>query len=404
MALTSIGDARTPGRPIETTFAADLGQPNADQPLVLIAHLSTTGGTASAYAAQVISNSGDPVAGLAEANGYFGVSSEASKMVLAAINANAGGSEFPPITVIPLANADTGFGSSNQAMTALGRIPAAVAVSCYDGVSGAAASPTAVLLKAQALSMSSASSVQNNQFGTAGLVFNRSVTDPSTLPTFDSQYMIGVWLPDTGTAGQAPAYSVGEEAAAAAAVMCANLVPFNPLDNAVVGGVAAPAKSSDWVTVGDSAQSETALGKGWTPLRVLASGDVAFVRTITSRLSVDGTGAPVVTSYYDFQDFQVLYFWRKTLFTRFSQPDFTQVKASAATANRLLSEMIRLAQSFEDQEMFQAVAQLAKSFQVDRDLSDRSTFEFKTPVNVVPGLHRIKGNIVASTEFDTIVL
>ena len=400
MALTSIGDARTPARPIEQTFAADLGQPNANQPLVLLAHLSTTGGTASAYAAQVISNSGDPVAGLAEANGYFGVGSEASKMVLAAINANAGGSDFPPITVIPLANADTAFGSSNQGMATLGRIPAAIAVSCYDGVSGAAASPTATLLKTQALAMSSASSVQNNQFGTAGLVFNRSKTDPSTLPTFDSQYMIGVWMPDTGS----PTYTVGEEAAAAAAVMCANLVPFNPLDNAVVNGVAAPASSADWVTVGDSAQSETALGKGWTPLRVLASGDVAFVRTITSRLSVDGSGAPVVTSYYDFQDFQVLYFWRKTLFTRFSQPDFTQVKASAATANRLLGEMIRLAQSFEDQEMFQAVAQLAKEFQVERDLSDRSTFEFKTPVNVVPGLHRIKGNIVASTEFDTIVL
>lgn len=400
MALTSIGDARTPARPIEVTFGADTGQPSANQPLVLVGHMSSTG-TNTAYQAQVINNSGDPVAGFNEATGYFGQGSELAAMVKAAILANAGGSNFPGITCVPLASSDTvTFGAADVALTNAGKIPAAILVSPYDGVSGTLA--LKVLNTAKA--MSGAANVANNQFGTAGLVFNKSVTDPSTLPTYDSQYMISCWMRDTGVSAQANAYSLGEMAAAAAAVMCGNAIPFNPLDNAPVNSLPAPAKHSDWITVGDNAESESALGKGWTPIRVLQNGVPAFVRTITSRLSVDGSGAPVVTSYYDFQDFQVLYYWRKTLFTRFSQVDFTQVKASASTATRLMSEMVRLAQAFEDQEMFQAVAQLAKLFQVQRDVSDRSTFEFKTPVNVVPGLHRIKGNIQATTEFDSIVL
>lgn len=401
MALTSIGDARTPGRPIEVTFGADTGQPDANQELLLIGHAAPGGGTVAAYTPTTINNSGDAAAARTEATTKFGSSGcELALMVVAAINANAGGSTFPVIKCIPLASTDSGtFGASDAALSAALNVKAEFIVSPYDGVSGTLRDK----LKTHVQTVSGAQRVANNQFGSFGVVFNRSTVDPASLPTPDTQFIVPVWLRDTGTSGDAPAYSIGEMAAAAAARMASNLIPFNPLDGVSLGGVAAPAKQSDWPSVGDSAESETALDRGWTPLYVKPNGEVAFVRTITSRISADGSGSPEVTSYYDVQDFQVLYYWRKTLYTRFSQPDFRR-KASAATARLLKSELIRMAKAFEDQNMFQAVDLLAKKFQVQRATTDRHAFEFKTPVNVIPGLHRIKGNIEATTEFDAIVV
>ena len=66
------------------------------------------------------------------------------------------------------------------------------------------------------------------------------------------------------------------------------------------------------------------------------------------------------------------------------------------------SEAIRLANLFEDQEMFQAVAQLSKQFVVERSTSDRHRFDVLTPVNVIPGLHVIATNIEAGTQFDAL--
>jgi phage tail sheath gpL-like len=61
-----------------------------------------------------------------------------------------------------------------------------------------------------------------------------------------------------------------------------------------------------------------------------------------------------------------------------------------------------LAQLFEDNQMFQAVAELAKQFTVVRSLSDRHRFDVMTPVNVVPALHTIATTVRAGTQFDTI--
>jgi phage tail sheath gpL-like len=68
----------------------------------------------------------------------------------------------------------------------------------------------------------------------------------------------------------------------------------------------------------------------------------------------------------------------------------------------MLSEMIRLATLFQNQQMFQAVDQLAPQFLVQRDTVDRSRFNYLTPVNVIPGLHVIDGNVQATTQFDTL--
>lgn len=403
MALTSIGSQKTPGRPIELTFAEERGLPSDLQEVLLIGHmdeLTSASGSVTPYAVTVIDNSGDLKAASGEVASKFGDGSELAKMVLAAIRANAGASTYPKLTCVPLATADTGFGTSDVALTNAQAVKQEFTVMPYDGNN----STLRGKLKDHCLLLSGAQRVENGQYGTMGVAFNRSVTSPSTLPKADTQHLVLVTLRDTGAGDDAPAYSLGEMAAACAARLASNAIPFNPVDDLTIPGVAAPAKTSDWYSIGASLESEAALGRGWTPLRVKPNGEVSFVRSVTSRLTVDADGVIEVTAYYDVQDFQVLYFWRKTLKTRFSQADFKRRKASNGAANDLLAELIRLATLFQDQEMFQAVDQLAKEFEVERNVSDRHRFDYKTPVNVIPGLHTIAGNIEAGTEFDTLTL
>lgn len=394
MSLTSIGPQKTPGRPVEITFAAETGIPSDAQEVVIIGHKDAVSGSVAAYTLSVITNSGDLTAASSEVASKFGEGSELAKMILAAIRANLGGSTYPQIKAIALASSDTGFGSTDQALTELKKFKAEFVVSPYNGQDATLRNK----LKDACQEMSGAQRVHNNQFGSVGVVFNRSVSDPSTLTKFDSQFIEAVWLYDSGT----PAYSIGEMAAAVAGKMAANLSPFNPLDDVTIGGIGAPANMSEWPTIGASLQSESCLNQGWTPLRVKPNGEVAFVRTVTGRISADGSGTPVVTAYYDVQDFQQLYFFRKTVYTRFSQPDFKQRKASAGTAKEIKAEVIRLAKIFEDQGMFQNVDKLAPLFKVERSVSDRHRFDVFVPVNVVPGLHVIASNLQATTQFDSI--
>lgn len=390
--LTDIGFQKTPGRPVEITFGAELGLPDPDQNLILIGHAAS--GATGINTVITINNVADPVAASGEASTKFGAGSELAKMVVAAVNALAGGSTFPTMKCVPLASTDTGFGGG-AALSALNKTEAEYVVSPYDGMDNT----NRDALKNQMLLMSGAQRVQNSQFGSFGVVFNRSVVDPSLLTAFDTQLLIGIWLRDTGS----PVYSIGEMAAAAAAVMAANTVPFNPLDSTNVPFVAAPEKISDWPTVGAGEESETCLNQGWTPLYVKPSEDVAFVRTITGRITT-GDGITKVTAYYDMQDFNVLYFWRKTQFTRFNGDDWKRRKAGTADAQDYKSELIRLATLMQEQNMFQAVDQLAKQFIVQRNVSDRHRFDSLTPVNVIPGLHVLANNTVAGTQFDVLTV
>lgn len=394
MSLTSLPDQKTPARPVEITFAAETGLPSQNQEVLLIGHAAS--GVTGVYEVKTITNSGDLTAASGEVASKFGAGSELAKMVLAAVKANQLTGRFVQLKAVALPITELGFGPSDEALTAIDKVKAEFVVSCYDGQDAT----TRDKLKATVGAMSGPHRPANNQFGSFGVVFNRSVTDPSLLFKFDTQYLIGLWCPDTGAGDDAPAYSLGEMASAAAAVMAGNGIPFNPLDDETINGMAAPKKQSDWITVGFGLASEVCLNQGWTPLRVKPNGEVAFVRTVTGRISPDGTGTPVVTAYYDVQDFMTLYYWRKTVYTRLSQPDFKQRKASAEAAREIKSELIRLATAFEDQQMFQAVSQLAKKFQVERALTDRHTFDVKTPVNVIPGLHVIRTNIEATTMYD----
>lgn len=394
--LTSIPDQKTPGRPVEITFAAETGLPSALQELLLFGHAAT--GATGVNSVIQISNAGDFDAGKAEAETKFGVGSELAKMVAAAIKANQDTQRFVTIKCVPLANSDTAFGTSDAALTAAGKVKAEFIVSPYDLTDATLRDK----IKDLAQVMSGPQRPDNNQFGTVATAFNRSVTDPSLLPAPDSQYFMGFWLPDTGTGGDAPAYSVAEMAAALTARVAANPVPFNPQDSEVIFGLDAPKLQTDWITVGASLESEVALGKGITPVRVKPNGDVAFVRTVTSRLTTNGITA--VGAYYDVQDFQVLYYFRKTVWTRVNQPDFQTRKASQGAAQDLKSEVLRLMAAFQDQNMFQAVDQLAKQVVVQRSSTDRHRFDVFIPVNVIPGLHVIATNIQAGTQFDNFTI
>lgn len=403
MGLTSIGDQLTPGRPVEITFAAETGLPSSNQTVVLVGHLAASGGASGIvlpYVPTVVNNTSDPNAASAEAVTKFGFGSELAKMVIAAVKANAGNSTFPALLCVGLNPADTDFGTNDAALAALSKKGCEYIASPYDGQTQALTNK----LKSFALLYSGAQRVENGQYGTIGVAFNRSTVDPSTLFKYDTQYLSMHYMRDTGTGLKAPTLSIAESAAAAAAVMGGNIAPFNPQDSLTIQNVPAPLDETQNLTIGAGLESETALAQGWTPWMVKPNGEVAFVRTVTARKTVDAGGVTTVTAYFDVQDFNVLYLWRKTLFTRFNQPDFKRRKASTDAAKDILSEVIRLATAFQDQGMFQAVDQLAKQFVVQRSTSDRSRFDVFTPVNVIPGLHVIASNIQAGTQFDQLTI
>jgi phage tail sheath gpL-like len=387
----TIGFQKTPGRPTEITFAADLGLPNDNQELLLIGRAAS--GATGVETVITINAVSDITAATAEADLKFGTGSELAKMVIAAVTANASAarSTFPAIKCVPLLSTETTI--TTAAQTACKQVKAEFIVSPFDASTDATNRTT---LKDLCAEMSGAQRVENNQFGSIGVAANQSVTDPSTLAAPDSQYLSLVWFKNT-----APAMVVGEIAAAYAAVLAGNISPFIPVDNYLIGGIAAPVLA-DRISVGAGLESETALAKGWTPLRTKPSDEVTIVRSVTSRITIDGVVA--AGSYYDVQDFQVLYFWRKTVFTRLNQPDLKNVKASNETAKVIKGEIIRLASLFEDNEMFQYVGQLAKDFTVIRSLSDRHRFDVVTPVNVIPGLHVVATTVRAGTQYDTLTV
>lgn len=394
MSLTNIGNQKTPGRPVEITFGPELGLPSEDQQLLIFGRAGA--GATGTDTVININNVASAALAEAEAEAKFGGACELVDMIKAAVEANEGGGTFPAIKAIPLADGASTISANATEAAKAAKIGISFVVTPFDLQNDTTERD---ILKDIVETMSGPQRVSNNQFGSFGVGANFDEADPSDLDAFDTQYLIGIYKRDSDPQG-----SLGETAARAAARMAANGVPFNPLDDVTIRGEQAPEDQADAITVGAGLESEAALAKGWTPLWVKPNGEVAFVRTVTGRLSADGSGTPVVTAYYDVQDFQVLYFWRKTLFTRWSQPDFKQRKASAESATDLLGEAIRLATTFEDQNMFQAVNRLARQFKVERSLSDRHRFDVLTPVNVIPGLHVIATNIQATTQFDVISL
>lgn len=404
MAFTStIATQKTPANPVNITLGPEQGLPNAIKTVVLIAAMGPTGGptgggsvsgTESPYTQVTINNVGSVAAASAEVVTKFGDGSELANMVLAAVRANAAGPNFPPIKCIPLPEGATDFGGvdNNEALLVLDRVQGI----CYVATQfdGATDDTNREALLEEIEIMSGATRTSNAQYGSFGVMANTTEAIDD-LPQTNTQYFVGIYLYDS----EGNPYSVGELAAAGAAKMASNPVPFNGQDYIEIAGISAPENMNDWLTVGGGLESETVLNQGWTPLRVLPNSTVAFVRTVTGRLfQTDGVTA--VTSYFDTQDFDTLYYFRQTIATRFAQPDFINQKASQDTARAAKGEVIRLMQVFEDQGMFQSVSELAELVVVQTNPSQRGRFDVYIPVNVVPNLHMIATDVEATTLFD----
>jgi hypothetical protein len=70
----------------------------------------------------------------------------------------------------------------------------------------------------------------------------------------------------------------------------------------------------------------------------------------------------------------------------------------------LKDEVLREAQVFEDVGMFQGVKTLAPLFKIQPSTTSRGRFDFKIPVNVLPGLTVIAGNIQAVSDLGNFTL
>jgi hypothetical protein len=187
-------------------------------------------------------------------------------------------------------------------------------------------------------------------------------------------------------------------AAAHAGAMMQSAFPYNPLTNVQVGGLVAPKLSSDIIVIDPNGASEQALTAGLSPLSTKPDGTICFIRTRTTyNLLPDGVTA--VTAYFDWQDLVVMNDFREDCYQITQNPPFNGnpggTKASQTIANLLKDEILREAQDYEDLGAFQGVQFLASQFLVQPSSTSRGRFDFKIPINVIPGLFVIAGNIEA---------
>lgn len=366
--------------------------------LVLMGKMAAAGSTAVAYKPVSIANFGDPVAALAEVITLFGTGSELGGMVVAAINgvllSDIDSPVFPPIVCLPLASTDTNaaIATTLAANLTLPMPHVAIAFAAEDATALNA-------LKTHLALISGEGRGRNGQFGSFGYAGTLTTLGSATPVgvAAASEFLVLPWLRDgAGT----PANTVGKLAAAFAAVCAANGRPYNPLNDVIVGGVAAPASASDYHTPGDTGTEALGLDAGLVPLMVGADGLVRISRTVTAKRTV--SAAPDA-AYFDMQDYQVLYDYRLNCYVAAQQPQFKRVKASNEKAAALNSQNLNIAKDFETLGMFQHVDKLADQFTWARSVSNRSAFVFSAPVNVVPGFHNKGVEIVGNTLFDSLI-
>lgn len=189
-------------------------------------------------------------------------------------------------------------------------------------------------------------------------------------------------------------------AAAHAAAVMSSAFPYNPLTNVQCGGLIPPQKPSDKVVIDPNGTSELALIAGLSPLASNADGTVRLIRTRTTLTTLPGN--VTVTDYFDWQQIVVLYDFREQVYQMSQQPPFNNnpggTKASERIAALYKDEVIRIALAFEDDGALQNVKESAKKFVVQRSVTSRGRFDFKIPLDVIPGLYVIAGNIVGVSD------
>jgi hypothetical protein len=196
-------------------------------------------------------------------------------------------------------------------------------------------------------------------------------------------------------------------AAAHAGAMMAFIRPYLPLNNVTVGGLIPPKKTSDYIVLDPAGPSEAALVAGLSPLRVQPGNLMGFIRTRTTWLTQQD-GVTPITNYFDWQQLVVLNDFREDTFVICQNPPFNNnpggSKASSGIAALLKDNVLLLASKYEDAGMMQNTKALAKQFIIAPSLTSAGRFDFKIPVDAIPNLNVIAGNIQAVTELTTFTL
>lgn len=355
-------------------------------------------GTAVTGEPIVIENlGGDSSTLLAEVDAKFGAGSEIGEMVIA-------GSEavqfsdldpllLPPVKAIPLADDET---DATTVLANNSSIPMPFVALSFPLTD----STNLTALKDHVVAISKSDRGINGQFGSFG--FMHSDQDLATVTPIAEgvarQEMVLAWLRDLAVTKKNKTHEV---AAATCVLMAANIAPFKPLNGIKIGKLEAPVNTADHHTPGDAGTVAVGLDSGLVPLTVDEGGNILFSRTVTAARRV--TGVPDA-NYFDVQDWQVLYLYRKNAFVLSQQSRYKNAKGTNQKAESFLSELIAIAKQLEDLEMLQFVQELADQFTFRRDSSNRSAFIFEVPLNVVPGFHNKGIGLTGTTQFDLIAI
>jgi phage tail sheath gpL-like len=371
----------------------------ADNELFIIGRRAASGGTATNGAVNQIANFGDPTLAQAECDALFGAGAEITEMIIAAIKGNLFSDKspqvFPPIKAVCQVSTAV---SSDLAATLAGLIAlpmphVVVPFPITDATARAA-------LIAHLTAISGDDRGVNGQFGSFGYMATDAVLSTATAAgeAAASQLIVAPWLRD---GAGSKANKIHAVAAAFAAVCAGNSVPFNPLNDLKVGGLVAPASVGDYHTTGDAGSVALGLASGLVPLYIGSDGSVKVSRTVTASRRV---AASPDSAYFDQQDWQVLYYFRKNAWLNAQRDVYKRAKASDAVLKALNSDHISLAKQFEALGMAQKVDELANKFTVARDPSNRSAAIYAVPLNVIPGFHNKGIALTGTTQFDSFVL
>lgn len=358
----------------------------------IVGRMAVAGSSVTANEPVVITNFGDEVLAQVEIDALFGDGALVSEMVIAAIKgvkfSDLDPKVFPPITVIPMTFADTDLATTLAANITEVMKFVSIEFPATD-------SPRLGELKTHLEAISADDRGSTGQFGSFGFM-GMQVALAAVTPITEaaaSEVMCFPWLRDLNGS---TANKDHEIAAAYAAVSASLGIPFNPLDDIIVGGLKPPTDVSDRHTPSDAGTTALGLAAGAVPLEINSSGEVVISRSVTSRREDDTEEI----AYFDMQDWLILYLYRLNVYAESRKSPFRK-KASDTVLKAFRSAIIRIALDFQKLDMFQKVEKLVDQFKVTRLATNRSAAEYEAPVNVIPGFHNKGIDIKGTTQFDS---
>jgi phage tail sheath gpL-like len=156
--------------------------------------------------------------------------------------------------------------------------------------------------------------------------------------------------------------------------------PALPLNNEILGGIAAPSASEtlNRLTI------EDLLSNGVTPLTVIPGGYVAIVRAITT-YTQNASGIPD-PNRLDISTPRTLDYVRSACVQRISN-SYPRAKKTAAVKKAIRLDLLDVLIQCEKLELVEGVADLIDYLVVEDDLQDPTRVNARIPAPIVRGLH-----------------